>query len=77
MFPFNLSRYSFTDLDPTETGSYPEPMTDQQVQWTPEDGYPLGDEPLTLPEGENPLLEESLLPFRPDGGPGVTEEEPS
>ncbi len=40
-------------MDPTETGSYPHPPTEKQIEWTPDDGYPSDDEPLVLAEGEN------------------------
>jgi hypothetical protein len=62
IFPFNLPKpFSFNDLDPAETGSYPHPPTEEQIEWMPEDGYPAGDEPLALPEGENPFVSDSEL----------------
>lgn len=54
IFPFTLRKVTDSDLDPTATGSYPEPLTEAQIAWTPEDGVPAGDEPLVLPESENP-----------------------
>ena len=47
LFPFNL-------LNPIATGDYPSPHTEEQLQWTPEDGMPMGDEPLMVAEEELP-----------------------
>ncbi len=61
LFPFNFSTFTFSDLDPIETGSYPHPPTERQIEWMPEDGYPVGDEPLLLPLGENPFIPDWAL----------------
>ena len=39
-----------------DKGLYPPPLTERQMQWTPSDEVPLGDEPLELPDGEMPAL---------------------
>lgn len=61
IFPFNLAPFKFRDLDPAETGDYPHPPTETQIEWTPQDGDPAGDEPLVLPEVENPYVPDSAL----------------
>lgn len=58
IFPFNLRRmFPFAALNPAATGSYPHPPSENEIEWTPQDGDPAGDEPLVLPEGENPFDE--------------------
>lgn len=48
----NLTFFTFGKLDPTLTGSYQDPLTEEQLAWMPEDGMPVGDEPLIVPDFE-------------------------
>lgn len=45
--------FPFTAMNPIATGDYP-PPAETPSDWTAEDGMPMGDEPLLVPDEELP-----------------------